>query len=228
MTTSTNSYAIFRDGITFHIINVMNDIAAFLADRTDVIVSLSNHALESLIEGGRVWLEGNATAPHAIICADNVDKPTLHRAVIDFVPFPARELADVGFPAMSTDKIDSFSPPRVKASFGAILAPRIAWIDLKIFLALRAFYRLAPTLPKVRLATAVSETRPARNGAKFARFTASKFIGPKFLVALLTSVSFHSLFPYAVRPAWQSVLLFRQYGPDGARGKQKNPMTAIA
>lgn len=62
MTTTTQSYTVFRIGIVLDIVYVMNTIAVFLADRTGVIVALTDHLLKCTVPLFRIKLSTSFTA----------------------------------------------------------------------------------------------------------------------------------------------------------------------
>lgn len=150
MTATAQRDAILRVGIVFHIVNVMNAFAALAANSAGVIVALSNHALESIVERGRVWLEGKPAAPVVAILALGIDTITFVRTKTVVVSFGLRKLLCVFLPAVFTDKLYALSPRRVMTFFRAIFASLVSRIYKKLFVAMRTSYGFLAAFPKLR------------------------------------------------------------------------------
>ena len=67
MATATKSYAIFRNGIVFHVVNVMNVISKLSTNSACVIVAIADKFLKLFVEGRRVWFKGSSAIPHWVI-----------------------------------------------------------------------------------------------------------------------------------------------------------------
>ena len=191
MTTATNGNAILRNGIVLHVIYVMNNVSAFLANRASVIVAFTNHALKPRVKGWRVWFKGFSAHPSAAILADIPRETTGRGAEVFSIAISARRGSNVFLSALRTNKIYAILASNVKAFLGTIFSARIAGRYHKNFLALwtRDFF-LAP-FPQVRLTTAICESTPAGRGAELSWLSSYHCIGEKLFPAKQAGVFIH-------------------------------------
>jgi hypothetical protein len=194
MTTTAKSNAVFRIGIVLHIVDVMNFFTALLADCTGVLVAFSNHALELVVECGRVWLERFSPKPGVMFSSNLVKNSALCRTKFFLVSIDVRGLAFKCLAAISTSASNAFAASGIMASCRAKNSGLVVWIDKKLFPTIRAVINLLASFPQVRLFTAVDDFRSAGKGAVFC-LVGLATPDHKLFPAVLTNFSERTTFP---------------------------------
>ena len=150
MTRTTESNTVFRVGIFLHIINVMNRLSALAADCAGVVIAFSNHALESIIERGRVWLERRTAIPKRMILALIVHAKAFMRTKGVIISLGTRKFSNILLAAIIANEFYSFHSGRIMAFLGTIFTALVACVNKKSFSTTRANLGFGSTSPPRR------------------------------------------------------------------------------
>ena len=224
MTTTTQSNAVFRNGIVFHVINVMNAISVFFAYCTSVIVSFSNHYLEGFIPLFWIKLSSSfSTLPMWRVLSNKKTYSANVRTkrVITSIGFRGFYLK--GFSAIRTNTINSILPVNIVAFCRTkIIGRACANTPFTLFSAHQTFVFWLSAFPKSSSLSASHKLfASARVGTKTSLVFSSVY-NLERLTAILTNFVNHIFHLNKERPACQ---WYCYLGNTGQTGRMKSIFT---
>lgn len=147
MATAAQCYAVFWISIVFHVINVMDVVSPLLANKTSVVVSLSNLIFKSPIKCLWVWLKRQSATPRVRLIQNAISCVTNMRAKIIFITRGLRDFLFKMLSAIYTSKVYPLLSSFIVTIFRTINSSSVILVNIKFSSATRTGFYLISSLP---------------------------------------------------------------------------------